>query len=500
MQKVSPPFAGCAEVCAVLPRPAPGLDEDELTFLDLLPRRFTDEAGAMARELGAPVRVVDVAPPEAPVWYIGPRGLNPALAALDLPDATGPVLHLDRDQRRLVSDAPDLDGVLETFSALRSLSRHPGGPLPVGACHTLTDAVTRVLTEVHDSWAGFFLDDIDWPGLSRRHIPRVRGASTPAGSIRALQAWLAELGDFHTWVRPAVPQLVLPYGACVVGGEVVLTHVLPWTAGWAAGARPGFRLVGQDVRGMWETTPAAPHSKPLLVARRLLSGGAGERRHLEARGPGGAWVRWSEVFEPPTGPVATWEVLPSGDGFLWIGAWLPGLGVEETIAEAFEALQGCPRLIVDLRGNSGGRLTMAHAFRDRFLPDRRVCGWIRHTEPGRRLGPWEAIMGEPSSEARWTRPVCFLTSPLSYSSSEDALLGLQGLPNVTVMGEPSGGGSGRNRRLRLFPGWRLTISTAITWDVRGRRVERRGIPVDRPVVVDRAHPDGGDRVLGVAMG
>lgn len=141
---------------------------------------------------------------------------------------------------------------------------------------------------------------------------------------------------------------------------------------------------------------------------------------------------------------------------------------------------------------------MAHALRDRFLPDRRVCGYVRHTEPGRRLGPWEPLWGEPSEATRWDGPARFLTSPLSYSASEDAILGLQGLPHVQVVGEPSGGGSGRNRRLRLLPGWRLTISTGITWDARGRRVERLGVPVDVPVTVDRAHPDGSDPVLAAA--
>ena len=118
--------------------------------------------------------------------------------------------------------------------------------------------------------------------------------------------WLAELGDFHTWVRPARTHGVLPYGACVVGGEVVLTHVPEWTAAWSHGVRPGWRLVGEPVRETWASTPAAPHVKPLLVARRILSGSFGDVRDLEARGPGARWARWSESWEPPTGaPVST---------------------------------------------------------------------------------------------------------------------------------------------------------------------------------------------------
>lgn len=492
------PFEGAAAISVLLPSPVPGLDPEEVELLELLPRRIAEEATALSRELGAPIIVVPTPPRHGPVWLIGPRALNPHLAARVPSPVRRPRLTLDRQRGLLISDAPDLDGVLETFAGLRSLARLGGGTIELGPAPSLDDALRRVLVEVHDSWAGRHLRPVRWAELSAPHVRRVRGGSTPSSALRAMQAWLAELDDFHTWIRPVGLQLVLPYGAAVVRGEVVLTHVLPWTAGYAAGARPGWRLVGEDVRGVWSTTPAAAHSKPMLVARRLLSGPAGERRHLEARGPGGAWARWTEVFTPPTGAPVDWTILPSGHGYLWIGAWVPGFGVEDAIEEAMVALQRCDRLIVDLRGNAGGRLWMAHAFRDRFLPDRRICGTIRHTEPGGRLGPPEALWGEPSTATRWTRRVRFLTSPLSYSSSEDALLGLAGLPNVQVVGEPSGGGSGRNRRLRLLPGWRLTIATAITYDARGRPVEGQGIPVDRLVNVRRDRPDGSDPVLHAA--
>ncbi len=49
---------------------------------------------------------------------------------------------------------------------------------------------------------------------------------------------------------------------------------------------------------------------------------------------------------------------------------------------------------------------------------------------------------------------------------------------MTVVGEPSGGGSGRPRSLRLLPGWTLTVSTALTYDREGRCIEGAGIPVD----------------------
>ncbi|MCB9682262.1 MAG: hypothetical protein H6733_12415 [Alphaproteobacteria bacterium] len=495
MSPAAPPFAGWDEVAVVVPTDLAHLSDDDAYALERLPLQLETEAAAIAAELGARPRVVDVPPAAGPVWFLGPTHANPHLAALGQPAATHAEHRLDRGVPRLVSDGPDAAAVLATFSTLRSLARLPGGVMPVTDAASITDVVARVITEVHDTWAGARLRGIDWLALSRRHALRVRGSTNP---VEALQRWLAELGDFHTWVRPAQTQLVLPYGATVVDGEVVLTHVMPWTEAWSHGVRPGWRLVGEDVRSTWVTTPAAPHARPGLVARRLLSGTAGATRALEARGPRGAWARWSEVFTPPTGTPASWEVLPSGAGYLWIGAWIPALGVPEVLDEAFVALADCDRLIVDLRGNSGGRLAMAQAFRDRFLDAPTRAGWIRTTQPGGRLGPYVPLDAEPFDGPRWHKPVRFLTSPLSYSSSEDALLGLQGLPHVQVWGAPSGGGSGRIRRLRLLPGWRLTISSALTFDRRGHCVEGAGIPVDHPVRVDPRAADGTDVVLTAA--
>jgi carboxyl-terminal processing protease len=79
-----------------------------------------------------------------------------------------------------------------------------------------------------------------------------------------------------------------------------------------------------------------------------------------------------------------------------------------------------------------------------------------------------------------------LTDPMTYSASEDFLLGLQGLPHVTVVGQRSGGGSGRPRTIRILPDMTITISTALTFDREGVCVENHGIPVDleMPVFAD----------------
>jgi carboxyl-terminal processing protease len=493
----SPPFGPGETVAVILPSPADGLAEAEARQLANIPVIFEENRRAIERELGAPFRFVERDPGHGPRWLIGPRGCNPDLARAFAGGEEGPVLALDRRARLLVCDAPTPAGVWETFSLLRSLARFEGGLLRVADCANAGEATERIVEEVGDSYPAFGLRGLDWAEVCARHVPLVAASDDPPA---AMQEWMAELGDGHTWVRPAVPLGDLPYEAWVTEGSAVLTRVPAGTRAWEAGARPGFRLVGADAAGWRRRTAATPHSRPLVAGRRLLAGPVGVERELVAESPAGARVTWREA--PPADPwepVAAWRRLPSGAGYLQVRAWLKGGALEAVVDEAFEAIRRAGRLVVDLRGNPGGDLVLAHRFRDRFLRGPATMGSIRYSVSHSVLSEPEPILAEPApAEKRWAGRVRFLTDPLTYSSSEDLLLGLQGLEHVEVIGEPSGGGSGRMRVLRLLPGWRLTVSTALTYDRAGRCVEGAGIPVDRPVAPDRFSDDGTDPVLAEA--
>jgi carboxyl-terminal processing protease len=165
-------------------------------------------------------------------------------------------------------------------------------------------------------------------------------------------------------------------------------------------------------------------------------------------------------------------------------AWLGSLN------DALEDLSTCPRLLVDLRGNGGGQLIAAQHFRDRFLAKETLLGSVRFSIGEGNLSDPAPIRGAPPADVPlWHKPVRLLIDRQTYSASEDAILGLGGLPHVQVVGESSGGGSGRARTLALSPDMYATVSSALTFDRPGRCIEAHGIPVDLPLPVEATFRD-----------
>ncbi len=492
-----PPFAGAKSIAVVIPGIFEGLSEIEVKQIKKLPDLLNENRAALERELGAPFHFGGAESVEEARWLIGPAANNPALAALRSP-AQRPELFLDRQQRLLVCDAPSLGDVMDTFSMIRALARTSGGIIPLADCPDVDAAIERIKIEVGDSYPSFRLRGLDWETLCTKHTPLVRAASDP---VIAMQEWMAELQDGHSWVRPAVGLNDRPYHLWATQEAAIFTRVPEDTPAWQTGVRVGFRLVGEDNKGWWNRSAATPHSRALLAGRRLLQGAPGTTRCFTAVSPEGAQITWDDaVPNDPWKPIAAWRRLPTGTGYLKIRAWLEGYDLDEIIEEAFSSLKTSEKLIIDLRGNPGGDLVMAHRFRDRFLHEAGLMGTIRTRLLGRpNLSEPAPILGEPAQTGpRWTRPVVFLTDALTNSASEDALLGLQGLSHVKVVGEPSGGGSGRMRVLRLLQGWRLTVSTALTYDRQGRCIEGNGIPVDHLFIPDRFRPGSEELILAYA--
>lgn len=453
------PFAGEERAAVVLPGSDPTLG-GERELLEL-------ERAEFEAELGAPVEIVESDPGAGARWLLVVDQAHGGPARIDV----------EPDEKLITSRAADVGGLFESMSLLRTALRLNAAQEVVG-CAGVDEAIGRVAEEVADTYPAFGLRRLDWSAICAGHVERVRATG---GSLASFQEWLAELQDGHTWVWP--PLANLPY-AVRVDEAATFARVREGTAGYGRGVRAGWELVSIDGvpvdTAAWLARAAAPpHARPLIAGRRLLAGPAGVDRSLTAVSPEGAHVTWTEAPTPFPAPLVERRRLGVDVAYLRIAAWVPGQGVDDAIDEAFLELRDCDRLVLDLRGNGGGNLVLARRTQTRFLRERTELGSIRYSVGGGALSRAFPLVAEPASSAlRWSGGLIVLTDPLTFSASEDFLLGLQGLDHVTVVGEPSGGGSGRPRALRLLPGMTLTVSTALTFDRTGHCVEGAGIPVD----------------------
>jgi carboxyl-terminal processing protease len=444
------------------------------------------ERASFAAELGRRVRVVREDPGSGPRWVFR---VDPTHEGAPLVRCSGEVIEsIGRTHGEL----------WETLSLrhtwLRLVRQGKGSEVRGEPAESLPSAVGRIVEEVGFTYPAFGLRGLDWSRICAEHTPRVLAAAEPLG---ACQEWLAELGDAHTAVHTVPRELALPYVAEVRGQVTTLLRVPEGSAAWSAGVRPGWRLLEPVVGNLVERTGGPSRMRPYLAGRRLLSAPAGRPAELVAGSPQGRRVRWSEVpAGSPHGDPVSWRRLRSGSGYLRIQAWLAQQDIPERIDAALGELAACPALVVDLRGNVGGNYLLALATRDRFVRTETRMGTVRYAVGGGRLSEPVPITAQPCDRARWTGRLVVLTDALTYSASEDFLLGLQGLEHVRVVGQPTGGGSGRPRTIRLMPDWLMTISTALTYDRTGHCIEDAGIPVDHPATTFHLGED--DPVLAAA--
>ncbi|NED96657.1 hypothetical protein G1H11_15210 [Phytoactinopolyspora alkaliphila] len=514
------PFAGVWRVQVVLPAG----DDDSLRGLrDLVIRERVE----LEVELGAPVgfslsgsSANASGPPtreqpdsDTPVVLIGPASHNEELRAWirrrARPAARRPYVELDGPL--LVIDAAGASEVTSALSLLRTAVRSrpavgSDGGAPAGAGEPIRleqttasgppEVVRRVADEIGWTYPAFGLRGIDGVALERRWRPV---AERSGADIRVLQRWVAGLRDAHTAVRPTDARGFLPYSAFVAsddvdregdavrasarGSAIRLGHVPRWSAGWAAGARSGDVVLAVDgpvdPDELLATTGAERRTVGWFAGRRAMTVLPPGEVTVAVRNRAGHVFTWTETATgtPYPEPIS-WRRLNSGTGYVRVRGWLPGNAWSDALDAAFSELAAAERLIVDVRGNVGGNLVAALGFRDRFLSRPTTMGMIRFSVGDGTLAPPAPIEAVPASGRRWIRPVRFLLDRLSYSATEDALLGLRDLDHVEFFGEPSGGGSGRPRTVPLQDGVVLNVSTALTFENSGRCVEGRGLAVD----------------------
>jgi len=139
-------------------------------------------------------------------------------------------------------------------------------------------------------------------------------------------------------------------------------------------------------------------------------------------------------------------------------------------------------IIIDVRNNGGGNLGNARKLASCFTDqDVQYAKERRKTGPGPNdFSAWQTLSFPSREGRRFGGKVVVLTNRACYSATSFFAQMMKTLPNVTVLGDQTGGGGGAPSSGELPNGWQYRLSVTQTVDLQGEQIEP-GVAVDIPV-------------------
>ncbi|MCD8305897.1 MAG: S41 family peptidase [Prevotella sp.] len=194
-----------------------------------------------------------------------------------------------------------------------------------------------------------------------------------------------------------------------------------------------------------------------------------------------------------------YRILDDNIGYMRIASFESAIG-EGNLDEIFLYFMECRSLIIDIRSNGGGSLTTAKNLAERFTNEKILGGYIQHkTGTGHNdFSPLEAQYLEPSQRMHWQKQVFVLTNRGVYSAANEFVMYMRQCPNVTIVGDKTGGGAGLPFNNELPNGWGVRFSACPTYDAAGNCIEH-GIDPDVEVgISDDDALNGLDTIIETA--
>jgi carboxyl-terminal processing protease len=351
----------------------------------------------------------------------------------------------------------------------------------------------RVWSEVRGQYYDPRLHGVDWNAARRDYRPRALAAADDRALYGVLGEMLALLDDDHAGVAPpavARRQDRLRDRRAAIGlslrpdpvspGDYLVEAVRVGSPAEAAGVAEGWRLSTGE--GGWSPEQDVLEGRPVRLA---FSDETGAARPLELT---------PVVMEPQPAFVARHE--RPGVVVLRVEGFEPGLG--RWMGAELASLSPDIDVVIDLRGNPGGRLMEAEAVLSCFLP--RDQAWATRTARSGHRFVLKTVGGCGDLPEPVSNEVAVLVDGASRSAAELTPAALQEAGRAVVVGEPTAGAVLISQETRLPDGGRLTLSRADFVTSGGVRLEKRGVTPDLAAVVtrdDRRH--GLDPALDAAI-
>ncbi len=355
------------------------------------------------------------------------------------------------------------------------------------------------MVETLDRQQHYFADDDRRRAFGERMSEIAREASDARSFYEAASLALAGLGEGHTALvgSPEVPftATIPPVALLEVEGAVVVAGVAPGVEG--GGLREGDLLLAVDgapvdetlARRFGETPGSTPHGRRARAVANLLAGPTATPARVAVRGADGrerecfplrfllddeGEDRFRFGFLPAT---LTAMRVSAAAGYLHLPDFHPDR-IEE-LETALEAFRELPTLVLDLRGNPGGRIQTLQRIAGLFLGD--AADLVSLVQQRRT----EMLRSAPC-ERPYRGKLRVLIDERTGSAAELLAAALQDLGRALLVGRPTAG-STRSRLSSVLPGG-VTFHYAGASEFRrgdGRPIEGTGVRPDLIVIPTR---------------
>ena len=253
---------------------------------------------------------------------------------------------------------------------------------------------------------------IDWGAVRAQYRPRAEQAPDMAAFIGVVKEALASLRDVHVWI-------IQP------DGKYVATYRPAYRENWSA----AMRTRQAQLAGFTTETPV--------------------------------------LYHVSYGPVPYIAITSFGNGQFDVAAF----------DRVLERYRTAPALVIDVRMNGGGNDALAYQVAGRFTTTSRIGGYYQFRN-GAQHGAFTQMTSRsvtPRGSWQFTRPVILLTGRGAFSSTEGFTSAMQALPNVTLVGDTTGGGSGNPAVFPVREGYGFSVSRWIEYTATRQPIEWKGI-------------------------
>ena len=187
-------------------------------------------------------------------------------------------------------------------------------------------------------------------------------------------------------------------------------------------------------------------------------------------------------------------LLDGNYAYIYYGSFNRSIANLDAVASLYSDAKG---FIIDVRNNGGGSLNNAIQFANRFADrNRLVLKQFYKSGPGPNDFA-EAVdtFSEPFGSYSITKPVVILTNRRCFSATSFFVTMMKEFPNVTVLGDRTGGGSGTPSDYLLANGWRVRFSSSRATNASGEDFELGVFPDVRRYLDVQALLNGEDSYI-----